>query len=80
MELTLDRNLFQRRIYPAIDIRRSNTRREELLVQNDELQKIWILRKVLHEMDQVQAMELLIDRLSKAKSNQDFLATMAKKS
>ena len=80
MELTLDRNLFQRRIYPAIDIRRSNTRREELLIPNDELQKIWVLRKVLNEMDPVQAMELLIDRLSKAKSNQEFLATMAKKS
>ncbi len=80
MELTMDRNLFQRRIYPAIDIRRSNTRREELLIPNDELQKIWVLRKVLHEMDPVQSMELLIDRLSKAKSNQDFLATMAKKS
>ena len=80
MELTMDRNLFQRRIYPAIDIRRSNTRREELLVGNDELQKIWILRKVLNEMDPVQSMELLIDRLSKTKSNKDFLATMAKKS
>ena len=78
MELTMDRNLFQRRIYPAIDIRRSNTRREELLIPNDELQKIWVLRKVLHEMDPVQAMELLIDRLSKAKSNQEFLAAMAK--
>ena len=78
MELTMDRNLFQRRIYPAIDIRRSNTRREELLVQTEELQKIWVLRKVLNEMDPVQAMELLIDRLSKAKSNKDFLATMAK--
>jgi transcription termination factor Rho len=79
MELTMDRNLFQRRIYPAIDIRRSNTRREELLVNNDELQKIWVLRKVLNEMDPVQSMELLIDRLSKTKSNQEFLATMAKK-
>ncbi len=79
MELTMDRNLFQRRIYPAIDIRRSNTRREELLIVNDELQKIWILRKVLNEMDPVQSMELLIDRLSKTKSNQEFLATMNKK-
>ena len=79
MELTMDRNLFQRRIYPAIDIRRSNTRREELLIQNDELQKIWVLRKVLNEMDPVQSMELLIDRLSKTKSNQEFLATLAKK-
>ena len=80
MELTMDRNLFQRRIYPSIDIRRSNTRREELLVPAEELQKIWVLRKVLNEMDPVQAMELLIDRLSKTKSNQEFLATMAKKS
>ena len=79
MELTMDRNLFQRRIYPAIDIRRSNTRREELLMSNDELQKVWVLRKVLNEMDPVQSMELLIDRLSKTKSNQEFLATMAKK-
>ncbi len=80
MEITLDRNLFQRRIYPAIDIRRSNTRREELLVPADDLQRIWILRKVLHEMDPVQAMELLTDRLGKTKSNQEFMATMAKKS
>ena len=80
MELTLDRNLFQRRIYPSIDIRRSNTRREELLIQSDELQRIWILRKVLNEMDPVQAMELLTDRLAKTKSNTEFLATMSKKS
>ena len=79
MELTMDRNLFQRRIYPAIDIRRSNTRREELLVNNDDLQRVWILRKVLNEMDLVQAMELLTDRLGKTKSNSEFLATMAKK-
>jgi len=80
MELKLDRNLFQRRIYPAIDVRGSNTRREELLVNADELQKIWLLRKVLNEMDPVQAMELLTDRIGKAKSNQEFLAAMAKKS
>ncbi len=79
MELNLDRGLFQRRIYPAIDIRRSNTRREDLLVDKDELQKIWILRKVLHEMDQVQAMELLRDRLSKTKTNAEFLLSMSKK-
>ena len=80
MELSLDRNLFQRRIYPSIDIRRSNTRREELLIPADDLQRIWLLRKVLVEMDTVQAMELLTDRLSKTKSNNDFLTTMAKKS
>ncbi len=80
MELTLDRNLFQRRIYPSLDIRRSNTRREELLIPGDELQLIWVLRKVLNEMDSVQAMELLIDRISKTKSNDDFLKTMSKNS
>ncbi len=79
MEITMDRNLFQRRIYPAIDIRRSNTRREELLVAADELQKLWILRKVLNDMDPVQSMELLTDRLAKTKNNQDFIATMTKK-
>ena len=78
MELTLDRNLFQRRIYPSLDIRRSNTRREELLISADELQLIWVLRKVLNEMDAVQAMELLIDRISKTKSNEEFLRTMSK--
>ncbi|MBI2447921.1 MAG: transcription termination factor Rho [Candidatus Omnitrophica bacterium] len=76
MELQLDRNLFQKRIYPAIDIKRSNTRKEELLIKPDELKKIWILRKVLNEMNSVEAMELLIDRLSKTKSNAEFLASM----
>ncbi|HEX9780308.1 MAG TPA: transcription termination factor Rho [bacterium] len=80
MELTMDRNLFQRRIYPAIEVRRSNTRREELLVAADDLQRIWVLRKVLNELDPVQAMELLIDRISKSKTNADFLASMSKKS
>jgi transcription termination factor Rho len=76
MELQLDRNLFQRRIYPAIDIKRSNTRKEELLLKPEELKKIWILRKVLNEMNSVESMELLIDRLSKTKSNTEFLASM----
>ena len=79
MELTLDRNLFQRRIYPAIDIKRSNTRREELLIPQDELARIWILRKVLNEMNSVEAMELLIERLAKTKTNADFLANMNSK-
>ena len=78
MELQLDRNLFQRRIYPAIDIRRSNTRREELLVPNDQLQKIWILRKVLNDLPAAEAMELLIDRLKKTKSNKEFLDNLSK--
>lgn len=76
MELQLDRNLFQRRIYPAIDIKRSNTRHEELLLKPDELNKVWILRKVLNEMNNVEAMELLIGRLSKTKSNAEFLGSM----
>jgi len=78
MEVQLDRNLFQRRIYPAIDIKRSNTRREELLVDKDDLAKIWILRKVLNELNSAEAMELLIEKLSKSKTNKDFLKSMNK--
>jgi transcription termination factor Rho len=76
MELQLDRNLFQRRIYPAIDIKRSNTRHEELLLSPDELTKVWILRKVLNELNNVEAMELLIDKLAKTKNNKEFLGSM----
>jgi len=76
MELQLDRNLFQRRIYPAIDIKRSNTRREELLLSSEELSKIWLLRKTLQELSSVEAMELLVEKLSKTKCNKEFLASM----
>ena len=76
MELQLDRNLFQRRIYPAIDIKRSNTRHEELLLSPDELTKVWILRKVLNELNNVEAMELLIEKLAKTKNNKEFLGSM----
>ncbi|KPK42145.1 MAG: transcription termination factor Rho [Omnitrophica WOR_2 bacterium SM23_29] len=76
MELQLDRNLFQKRIYPAIDIKRSNTRREELLLNEEELKRVWILRKVLNEMNSDEAMELLLERLSKSKSNAEFLMSM----
>jgi transcription termination factor Rho len=76
MELQLDRNLFQRRIYPAIDIKRSNTRHEELLLKEETLQKVWILRKVLNELNNVEAMELLIEKLSKTKNNSEFLKSM----
>ena len=76
MELQLDRNLFQRRIYPAIDIKRSNTRHEELLLKQERLQKVWILRKVLNELNNVEAMELLIEKLSKTKDNDEFLNSM----
>lgn len=78
MELQLDRNLFQRRIYPAIDVKKSNTRKEELLLPQDELQRIWILRKVLNELNPTEAMELLVDRLAKTKNNAEFLASMNK--
>jgi transcription termination factor Rho len=76
MELQLDRNLFQRRIYPAIDIKRSNTRHEELLLKPEELTKVWILRKVLNELNNVEAMELLIEKLGKTKNNEEFLNSM----
>ncbi|MBI2095115.1 MAG: transcription termination factor Rho [Candidatus Omnitrophica bacterium] len=78
MEVQLDRNLFQRRIYPSIDIKRSNTRREELLVAGDDLAKVWILRKVLNELNSSEAMELLIEKISKTKTNKDFLKNMNK--
>jgi len=76
MEIQLDRNLFQRRIYPAIDVKRSNTRHEELLLKPETLQRVWILRKVLNELNSVEAMELLIERLSKSRNNEEFLANM----
>jgi len=78
MEIQLDRNLFQRRIYPAIDIKRSNTRKEELLVEDDELKRIWLMRKALSDLDSVEAMQLLIDRIKKTKSNKEFLENMSK--
>ena len=79
MELQLDRNMFQKRIYPAIDIKRSNTRKEDLLFKEDELKRIWIMRKVLNEMNSDEAMELLVDRLGKTKNNAEFLMNMQAK-
>lgn len=73
MELQLDRTLFQRRIYPAIDIKRSNTRHEEKLLPEDDLQRIWLLRKAVNDLNSAEAMELLIDRISKHKTNEEFL-------
>jgi transcription termination factor Rho len=78
MELQLDRNLFQRRIYPAIDIKRSNTRHEELLVPEADLQRAWLLRKAFNDLNSAEAMELLIDKISKFKTNSDFLQNMNK--
>ena len=77
MELVLDRRLAERRIFPAIDVNRSGTRKEELLLTPEELNRIWVLRKVLNEMNPLEAMELLIERMRKANSNAEFLLSMS---
>lgn len=76
MEVYLDRKLADRRIFPAIDMNRSGTRKEELLLAEDELNKIWILRKVLASLSPIEAMELMIEKVSATKSNKDFLRAM----
>lgn len=78
MEIHLDRRIAEKRVYPAINLNRSGTRREELLVKPDELQKMWILRKLLHPMDEISAMEFLIDRLKTSKTNEEFFDMMKK--
>jgi transcription termination factor Rho len=75
-EIILDRKLVDKRVFPAIDINRSGTRKEELLLTKEELSRVWVLRKVLNQLSPTEAMELLLDRLSKAKSNADFLNSM----
>jgi transcription termination factor Rho len=76
MELHLERKIAEKRVYPAINIRRSATRREELLMTEEELQRVWILRKLLHEMDDVAAIEFLIDKLRTTKTNDEFFSSM----
>jgi transcription termination factor Rho len=76
-EIVLDRKLVEKRIFPAIDINRSGTRKEELLVPKEELNRCWVLRKVLSALSPVEAMELLVERLSKARSNKEFLEGMS---
>jgi transcription termination factor Rho len=78
MELHLNRRMMEKRVYPAIDINRSGTRREELLIPKDYLQKVWILRKLLHDMDELAAMEFLLDKVKQTKSNQEFFELMRK--
>ncbi|HTP63866.1 MAG TPA: transcription termination factor Rho [Geobacteraceae bacterium] len=78
MELHLDRKLVEKRTFPAIDMNKSGTRKEELLIEKSSLNRIWILRKVLHPMNVVDSMEFLIDKLSETKSNQEFLDAMSK--
>jgi transcription termination factor Rho len=76
MEIVLDRDLSDRRIFPAIDVNRSGTRREELLMKEDDLQKIWILRKILSDFTPVEAMEFLLDKMRGTKNNKEFLNNM----
>jgi transcription termination factor Rho len=76
MELALDRALVEKRVYPAINISRSGTRKEDLLMHPDELQRTWILRKAINSVPPVEAMEVLISRLKKTKSNAEFLLAL----
>jgi transcription termination factor Rho len=76
MEIHLDRRIAEKRIFPSININRSGTRREELLMRPDELQKMWILRKILHPMDELAAMEFLYDKLKQTKTNNEFFDAM----
>ncbi|MEE8278305.1 MAG: transcription termination factor Rho, partial [Thermoanaerobaculia bacterium] len=77
-ELHLDRKLMDKRVFPSIEINKSGTRKEELLMPADELRRVWVLRKVLNPLSGVESMELLLDKLSKTKTNQDFLNAMSK--
>jgi transcription termination factor Rho len=77
MEINLDRKLVDKRIFPAMDINRSGTRKEEILVPKDELNRIWVLRKVLNPLSPVESMELIIDKLAKTQNNAQFLASMS---
>jgi transcription termination factor Rho len=76
MEIHLDRRMAEKRIYPAINVNKSGTRREELLIEKDILQKIWVLRKLLYPMDDLEAMEFLIDKIKATKNNADFFDSM----
>src|SRR5260370_5095409 len=77
MEMYSERRVAEKRVFPAIDIQRSGTRKDELLLPPDELSRVWVLRKVLSPLSTVEAMELLISRLSKSKSNIEFLRSMS---
>jgi transcription termination factor Rho len=76
MEVHLERRLAEKRVYPAINLNKSGTRREELLIKPDILQKVWILRKFIHDMDEVEAMEFLLDKLKSTKNNAEFFDMM----
>ena len=79
MELILDRKIAEKRVYPSINIRRSGTRREDLLMDEDELQRVWILRKLLHDMEDVAAIEFMTDKLKGFKNNAEFFGAMRRK-
>ncbi len=76
MEIHLNRRMMEKRVYPAIDINRSGTRREELLMNKEVLQKVWILRRLLHDMDEIAAMEFMLDKMRATKGNQEFFDMM----
>jgi transcription termination factor Rho len=76
MEIHLERKLVDKRVFPAIDINKSGTRKEELLLPKDELNRVWILRKILNMLSPVETMELLLDKLGKTRSNAEFLGSM----
>ncbi len=76
MEIHLSRRIAEKRTYPAIDINRSGTRREELMVGADQLQKMWILRRILQPMDEAQAIEFMLDKLKVTKTNEEFFNYM----
>ncbi len=75
-ELHLDRRMVEKRVWPAIDVNKSGTRREELLMNADELKRVWLLRRVFKDMNPVEAMELLTNRMRRTKTNEEFLMTM----
>lgn len=78
-EITLDRRIAEKRVFPAMNIKKSGTRREERLMDDDNLRKVWILRKLLHPMDELAAMEFLLDRMKETKTNDDFFDQMKRK-
>jgi transcription termination factor Rho len=78
MEIYLDRKLAEKRVFPAIDINKSGTRKEELLLEGNDLSRTWLLRKVLQPMNPVESMEFLLEKMVDAESNQDFLNSMSK--
>jgi transcription termination factor Rho len=77
MEIHLDRKLSDRRVFPSIDITKSGTRKEELLIPKEDLNRVWVLRKVLNPLSAVEAMELLLSKMGKTATNADFLGAMS---